>query len=117
MDPIALILQAIDAGESPDTGMQAMIPDDIYDVYGRFNDLLVSRFADSLTAQTIIEQYVAQPDLYEGALIDMLKDEGLDHDEDVINAARDFMELMNERGALRGDYTVDFDDQDLEHFV
>ncbi len=117
MDPTAIILQALEAGNNPDTGYQAMIPDEIMDRYGSFTDLLGRKLADSTTGQELLEQYAAQPDLYEGAVVDLIQESGLDHDTEVINAARDVLELLDVRGAARGKYTVDYDDQDLERFV
>lgn len=115
MDPISLILQALEAGTTPDVGYQAMIPDEILDRYGSFTDLLGQKLADTATGQAIIEQYAAQPDMYEGVLVELLEEQGLDHDEDVLNAARDVLELTDVRGAVRGEYTIDYDDDDLEN--
>ncbi len=117
MDPIAIILQALEAGNSPDAGYQAMIPDEIMDRYGSFTDLLGRKFADSTNGQELLEQYAAQPDLYEGALVELIRENGLDHDEEVVDAARNVLELLDVRGAAHGRYTVDYDDEDLERFV
>ncbi len=117
MDPIAIILQALEAGNDPDVGYQAMIPDEIMDRYGSFTDLLGGKFADSATGQELLEQYVAQPDLYEGALVELIQENGLAHDEEVVDAARDVLELLDVRGAAHGKYTVEYDDEDLERFV
>ncbi len=117
MDPISLILQALEAGTSPDVGYEAMVPDDILDRYGSFTDLLGRKFADSATGQAILEQYAAQPDMYEGVLVELLEENGLDTDEEVLDAARDVLELTDVRGAIRGKYTVDFDDEELDDLM
>jgi hypothetical protein len=117
MDPISLILQALEAGTSPDVGYQAMIPDEILDRYGSFTDLLGQKFSDSATGQAILEQYAAQPDVYEGVLVELLEENGLDTDEEVLNAARDVLELTDVRGATRGEYTVNFDDEELDDLM
>ncbi len=117
MDPIALILQALENSTAPDLGIEAMAAGDVQDESDDFAALLASKFADSVEAQAIIERYVAQPDLYEGVLVDMLRENNIDQDTDVLDAAKTLMETMNPRGAMHGDYTVDYDDEDLEHFV
>jgi hypothetical protein len=117
LDPIPLILQALQAGTTPDVGVQSMSADDVMDQYGGFQDLLQSKLADTPNGQALVEQYIAQPDLYEGPLVELLEDTGLDHDAELIDAAQTLMELVDVHGATRGDYTVEYDDEDLERFV
>ncbi len=117
MDPVSMILQALEAGTSPDVGYEAMDSDEIMDRYGSFTDLLGEKLADSPESQGILEQYAAQPDMYEGVLIELLQERGLDHDVEVIDAARNVLQLTDVHGAVRGEYTVDYDDEDLERFV
>ncbi len=117
MEPVQMILQALEAGTAPDVGYQAAIPDEILDRYGAFTDLLGQKLADSANSQAILEQYAAQPDMYEGVLVDMLEENGITRDVDVLDAARNVLELTDVRGAIKGKYTVDYDDEDLEHFL
>jgi hypothetical protein len=117
MDPISLILQALEAGTSPDVGYEAMIPDEIRDRYGAFTDLLGQKLADSPQSQGILEQYASQPDMYEGVLVELLQENGLHRDASVIDAARNVLALTDVRGAIRGEYTVEYDDEDLESFI
>jgi hypothetical protein len=117
MDPVQLILQALEAGTATDTGYEAVIPDDIRDLYGGFTDLLGEKLADTATGQAILEQYVAAPDMYEGVLVDMLEENGLTNDIEVLDAARSLLEATDVRGAARGKYTIEYDDEDLERYV
>ncbi len=117
MDPVQLILQALEAGTATDTGYEAAIPDEIRDRYGAFTDLLGEKLADSANGQAILEQYAAAPDMYEGVLVDMLEEHGITRDVDVLDAARNVLELTDVGGAIRGKYTVDYDDEDLEQFL
>ncbi len=117
MDPISMILQALEAGTTTDTGYEAMVPDEIMDRYGSFTDTLGEKLADSPESQAILEQYAAQPDMYEGVLVELLQERGLDRDTEVLNAARDVLELTDVHGAIRGEYDIDYDDEDLENFL
>jgi hypothetical protein len=85
--------------------------------YGDFQDVLQAKLADTPNGQALVEQYIAQPDLYEGPLVELLEDTGLDHDAELIDAARTLVEISDVRGATRGDHTVEYDDEDLERFV
>lgn len=117
MDAIALILQALEAGTAPDVGTLTMVPDDIINLDTDFTALLASKFADTATGQAILEQYISAPDLYEGPLVQMLEEEGIDRDAEVIGAAQSLLETHDVHGARRGNYTVEFDDEELDNFV
>lgn len=117
MDAIDIIMQALDAGTTPDVGVVSMVPDDIRDQYGTLTDMVSAKLL-SVGAGTLLEQYMAQPELYDSALVQALEEAGADEDGELIDYAQNFMEMMDTRGAARGEYTADFDeDEDLDEFI
>lgn len=117
MDAIDIIMQALDAGTSPDVGVASMVPDDIRDQYGTLTDMVAARLL-AAGAPTLLEQYLAQPELFDSVMVQALQEAGAEEDGELIDYAQNFMEMMDTRGAARGEYTADFDeDEDPDEFI
>jgi hypothetical protein len=113
IEPIDLILRALEEGNTPDIGIEAMIPDDIMDNYGYFTDL-VAQLLQNVGGERLLENYMGQPDLWADTLAKALEDAGADKDDALLEAARrTFMSGMNVRRAVRSDYTIDLDDEEM----
>jgi hypothetical protein len=115
LNPIDLILRALEAGNVPDVGVQAMIPDDYRFAYDDLLSLVAARL-ESVGAHTMLDAYMGEPSVWEGPLADALAEAGADTDAALIDTAQGFLSIMDTRRAARGGYTVDIDD-DLEGYV
>ncbi len=111
MDPITLILEALEHGNAPDVGMQTMIPDDIRNEYGDFTELVAARL-ESAGGHDLLDRYMGAPDVYGDTLANALVEAGAANDDELIAAAQTFMEMVDLRGARRGRFTVEFGDED-----
>jgi hypothetical protein len=115
MEPVSLVLSALEAGNAPDVGIEAMSPDDIRNIYDEFLDLVQAKL-QGVGATTLLEHYMAQPDLYESALADTLVEAGVNEDAELIASAQTMMNMMDSRGFARGRYTAEID-EDVEGYV
>ena len=112
IEPIDLILRALEEGNTPDVGIEAMIPDDIRDQYGELTDL-VAQSLQGVGGDRLLEYYMGQPELWADTLAKALEDAGADEDAALLDAAQRFMSVMDTRQAARGGFTVDLADEDL----
>jgi hypothetical protein len=80
--------------------------------------MLVQAKLESVGATTLLEDYMAQPDVYESVLADTLREAGADQDGELIDAAQSFMDTAEPGKAIRGGHTVDIDDDgESDRFV
>ncbi len=112
IEPIDLILRALEEGNAPDIGIEAMAPDELRDEYGDLTEL-VGQSLQEVGGDRLLEYYMGQPELWADALAKALVDAGADHDAALLDAAQRFMTLMDTRRAARGGYTIDFADKGL----
>jgi hypothetical protein len=113
IEPIDLILRALEAGNAPDIGVQALIPEETMDPYDYFT-AMVAQSLQSVGGERLLEYYMGQPELWADSLAKALEEAGADKDDALIDAAQEFLSVMDVRTAARGGYTVDFDDDDLD---
>jgi hypothetical protein len=113
IDPIDLILRALEEGNAPDVGVQAMIPEDFVDSYSAFTGMVAAAL-QGVGGDRLLENYMGQPELWGDTLAKALVEAGADQDEALLEAAQQFMSLMNVRQAGRGGYTIDVVDEDDE---
>jgi hypothetical protein len=105
IDPIDLILRALEEGNAPDVGVQAMIPEDFVDGYAALTDMVAAALQD-VGGDRLLENYMGQPELWGDTLAKALTDAGADQDEALLEAAQQFMSLMNVHEAARGGFTI-----------
>jgi hypothetical protein len=111
LDGIALIMEALEAGTTPDVGILSMAPDNIKNSYQELTSAVAARLL-GVGAGTLLENYMAQPELWDSTLADTLVAAGAGDDGELISLAQGFMEMMDPRRAVRGRFTVDFEPED-----
>ncbi len=112
MEPISLILTALVAGAS--AGALDALKDDVKDkakaAYAKLRGLAGKRVAGNPTAEVALAQYQANPKVWEAPLSDELAKAGAASDTELVAAAKELMELLDQSGAKSGKYTVTIKD-------
>jgi hypothetical protein len=108
MEPISLIVAALATGAS--SGALAALSDEVKDAvkaaYTRLRGLVKKRVAGNAVAETALDQYEADPKVWEAPLTDQLTKAGAGDDADILAAARELMELLKQAGGQGGTYNV-----------
>lgn len=108
MDPITLIITALAAGVSQ--GAVAALSDDVKDAvakaYGKLRALARKRVAARPDGELALDRYEAAPDTWQPVLTAELTEAGADKDQDLLDAAKALMELVDRAGASQGKYNV-----------
>jgi hypothetical protein len=94
----SVIVQALAAGGA--AGGIATLQDDVKAAvmlsYGRLRDLVKRRFHGNDVATAILAQYESKREVYAGALADQLAQTGADKDPELLAAARELLNLIND---------------------
>lgn len=106
MDPVTLITSALIAGAT--TGLKNTTTQAVKDGYGGLRALIKRRFQGRKEAQIALDQHGVKPEVWEPALRDELTQTGADQDEEILEAARSLMALVDPSGAAAGKYQVQF---------
>jgi hypothetical protein len=108
MDPITLIITALAAGVSQ--GAVAALSDDVKDAvakaYGKLRGLARTRVAARPDGPLALERYETAPDTWKPVLTAELTEAGADKDQDLLDAAKALMDLVDQAGARQGKYNV-----------
>jgi hypothetical protein len=104
MEPISLILAALLAGVVKGAGQSAA--NAVQDAYVGLRDTLKRRLANKPAAQDAVEQYVQDPQAWQGNLEVHLKQAGADQDQAILDAASSVMRQADPAGASAGKYNV-----------
>lgn len=105
MEPITLILSALAVGALG--GVRENATAAVKEAYAGLKRLVAARFADKPSAEVALAEHAADPDTWQAPLAKALTETRTDADPAVIEAARQLMELLDEKGAQAGKYTVD----------
>ena len=104
MDPITLIESALVAGAAAatkDTASEA-----IKDAYHSLKNLLLRKFAGKPKAQETLVDHEEDPENYEKPLKKFLTQEHIDQDQDILEAARQLMTLVQPQQIGMGKYNI-----------
>jgi RIP homotypic interaction motif len=104
VDPITLIVTALVAGAA--AGATDVAGSAVRDAYAAFKGLLQRRLARRPAGEVVLEQHEQQPDVYEGPLKHELAESGADRDTELLEAARQLLELADPQGTASGKYAV-----------
>lgn len=108
MEPVTLIVAALAAGAS--AGALDALKDDVKEkaraAYERLRALAGRRVSGRPHGELALAQYGSAPQKWEGLLAAELTEAGAGEDEDMVGAARAFMELVDQPGAKAGQYSV-----------
>jgi hypothetical protein len=108
MEPVTLILAALAAGAS--AGALDTLKDDVREkaraVYEKLHCLAARRVSGRPHGELALAEYGTAPQKWEGLLAAELTEAGADRDDDLVAAARAFMELADRTGAGAGKYAV-----------
>jgi hypothetical protein len=105
MEPISLILAALLAGATTGAGEAAGTA--IKDTYAGLRDALKRKLAGKPAAESVIQEYTADPDNWEPAVTAYLKQAGADRDEALVSLAQAVMAHVDPAGSSTGKYSVD----------
>ncbi len=104
MDSIALILTALGTGAA--AGGQAIANEAIKDAYTGLKTLIQRKFTSNPSAELALTGHETDPTTWEAPLKKALMQAQIDQDEDVIDAARKVMILVQPQQAAIGKYNV-----------
>jgi hypothetical protein len=104
MDPITLILTALGAGAA--AGGQAIANDAIKDSYAGLKALITRKFAGKPSAEVALNEHESDPKTWEAPLKKALVQEHVDQDQEIIEAAKKVMTLVQPQQAAMGKYNV-----------
>ena len=112
MDPVTLIIAALAAGAAAGAidGLKDTAKDAATAAYNKLRGLVQRRFAGLPDGQLALERYETVPQeqqkRWEGLLTAELTEAGADKDQDLLDAAKALMDLVDRAGASRGKYNV-----------
>lgn len=108
MDPITLIISALAAGAASGAidGLKDTAKDAATAAYAKLRGLVQRRFAGRPDGELALDRYQAAPKKWEGLLTAELTEAGADTDQDLLDAAKALMDLVDRAGASRGKYNV-----------
>ena len=106
MDPVTLITSALLGGAS--AGLKDTATQSVKDAYAGLKGLIQQRFRGRNEAEIALAQHEAKPEAWAPALREELAEAGADRDEEILEAARRLMALMDPAGTAAGKYQVQF---------
>lgn len=108
MEPVSLILTALAAGAS--AGALDSLKDDAKEkakaAYAKVRNLAARRLSGRSHGELALAEYGAAPQKWEGLLAAELTEAGAGRDQDLVAAARAFLELADPSGARGAKYAV-----------
>ena len=108
MDPITLIVTALAVGASSGTisALQDDMKDSVRAAFARLRSLAKKRVAGRTSAEMVMAEHEADPEIWEAPLAAMLRTSGAADDADLVAAAKAVLELVDASGAKSGKYDV-----------
>ena len=106
MDPVTLITSALLGGAS--AGLKDTAAQSIKDAYAGLKELIQRRFHGRNEAEVALAQHEAKPEVWAPALREELVQTGADRDEEILEAARCLMALLDPAGSAAGKYRIQF---------
>lgn len=108
MEPVTLILAALAAGAS--AGVLDSLKEDVKEkakiAYGKLRGLARKRVSGRPHGELALAEYESAPQKWGELLTAELTEAGAAQDDDLVAAARTLMELVDQRGAKSGKYSV-----------
>lgn len=104
MDPLSMIVAALAAGASAavkDTAGQA-----VKEGYAALKALVKRKFGGKQTAEAVLENHEAEPEVWGRPLEKELADAGADQDEELVLKAKELLALADPGGTAAGKYNV-----------
>ena len=106
MDPVTLITSALLGGAS--AGLKHTATQSVKDAYAGLKGLIQQRFRGRNEAEIALAQHEAKPEAWAPALREELAEAGADRDEEILEAARHLMTLLDPEGSAGGKYRIQF---------
>jgi hypothetical protein len=106
LDTVTLITSALIGGAS--AGLKDTATQSVRDAYAGLKALLQRRFRGRNEAEVALAQHEAKPEVWAPALREELVQAGADQDEEILEATRHLMALLDPAGASAGKYQVQF---------
>jgi hypothetical protein len=106
LDPVTLITSALLSGAS--AGLKDSATQSVKDGYAGLKALIHQRFHGRNEAEVALAQHEVKPEVWAPALREELGKTGADRDEDILQAARHLMALLDPAGSVTGKYRIEF---------
>jgi hypothetical protein len=106
LDPVTLITSALLGGAS--AGLKDTVTQSVKDAYAGLKALIHQRFLGRNEAEVALAQLEVKPEVWAPALREELAQTGADRDEDILQAARHLMALLDPAGSATGKYRIQF---------
>ena len=106
MDPVTLITSALLGGAS--AGLKDTATQSVKDAYAGLKALIKQRFHGRNEAEVALAQHEAKPEVWAPALREELAQAGADRDEEILEASRHLLALLDPAGSAAGKYVVQF---------
>lgn len=97
MEPVSLIITALVTGAAEAMGG---------DAFKSFKDLIKSKFAGKPKAEMILAEHEKQPEVWEAPLKAELVEVGADQDQEILNKAKELLELLKPQEAAKGTFNI-----------
>jgi len=106
LDPVTLITSALLGG--PSAGLKDTATQSVKDAYAGLKRLIERRVHGRNEAEVALAQHEAKPEVWAPALREELAQVGADRDEQILEAARHLMALLDPAGSAAGKYRIQF---------
>lgn len=104
MDTLTLILTALAGGVG--AGIKDVASQGVKDAYDGLRTQVARRFADKPEAEMVLTKYEEKPEVWKEPLRAALIETEADKDEEIVEAARQFLTLINPQQAAMGKFNV-----------
>jgi hypothetical protein len=104
MDPLTLIVTALAAGVT--AAVKQTSGEAVKDAYQALKGLIRRRMSGNSAAEVALEKHEEKPEVWEAPLKDALSEAGADQDEEIVEAARKLMTLIDPQNATKFGTTV-----------
>ncbi|WP_405625327.1 hypothetical protein OG933_03690 [Streptomyces sp. NBC_00016] len=104
LEAASVVIGALAAGGAQ--GLQDTASAAVRDSYTRLRELVVARFRGHRRAETVLDDYLEDPETWRTPLEVFLRETGALSDPAVLETAQQLMSLLDPSGATRGQYAV-----------
>ena len=104
MDPNSLTVTALVVGGT--LAMKGFATEAGKDAYLTLKDLLREKMASNPDAETVLRQHENKPEIWDAPLRDILAESGVDKDQEIQDAAREFLEIADPGQLAVGDRNI-----------
>jgi hypothetical protein len=105
MDPITIIVAALAAGAAK--GLTDTTTAAVGDLYTQLRSAIQKKFQGNAAAQTVLDEYVKDPDTYAKPMAKQIAANTVEADEHILDLAQAILENTDPAGSSKGKYNID----------